>query len=359
MRSLRSNQAAKTLAAPNKKNTMAKCTRPFIKTDGTICPCGKYCANCINRRKNAWAFRIMEEAKVSISAYFITFTYDIQHVPITNKGLMTLDPPEKAWLYYNEDKGKYYAGKQVGHFQKFMRKLRKATSRRQKGDKKSEGHQRRDLITPKPIGRGCPPEESKIKYYAVGEYGTRTKRPHYHAIIFNATLDKILKPEDVEQIKQGVIPLDGKYQFESPMWEYGHITIGKLTEASSQYILKYIQKQKKIPLFKGDDRTKEWAASSKGLGLNYINEKTIKFHQRDINRQYLTKENGEKVGMPRYYKDRLYQKWQRELVTMRLQKEELEKHKNKDYKTMTNDFKKRELLRIKQLNKKSQSNETF
>ena len=27
-----------------------------------------------------------------------------------------------------------------------------------------------------------------LKYYAVGEYGGQTKRPHYHIVIFNADL---------------------------------------------------------------------------------------------------------------------------------------------------------------------------
>jgi len=43
--------------------------------------CGK-CLPCLTKRKAQWAFRINEEARKSISAYFITLTYDDAHLPL-------------------------------------------------------------------------------------------------------------------------------------------------------------------------------------------------------------------------------------------------------------------------------------
>ena len=50
---------------------------------------------------------------------------------------------------------------------------------------------------------------------------------------------------------------------------------------------------------------------SKGLGLSYLNEKTIAWHQADVEeRVYMTLKDGKKVSMPRYYKERIY--WEEE-----------------------------------------------
>lgn len=87
----------------------------------------------------------------------------------------------------------------------------------------------------------------KIKYYAVGEYGTDNWRPHYHAIIFNAREDIILAA-----------------------WNDGGRTIGKVhfgsvTGASVGYTLKYMMKPCRIPMHARDDRVKEFAIMSKDL----------------------------------------------------------------------------------------------
>lgn len=96
-------------------------------------PCGK-CPPCKLRRVNTWVFRLLQEEKVSSSAYFVTLTYDTRMVPISDNGFMSL---------------------RKNDYQLYMKRLRKL----------------------------CPDET--LKYYAVGEYGTNNNRPHYHAIIFN------------------------------------------------------------------------------------------------------------------------------------------------------------------------------
>jgi hypothetical protein len=135
----------------------------------------------------------------------------------------------------------------------------------------------------------------KISYYAVGEYGDTGERPHYHIILFNAN------PKIVENAwKLNDITL-------------GNVHFGDVGDASVGYTLKYISKDKKIPQFNGDDRQKEFALMSKGLGAGYLTENMVKWHTKGNieNKVYLPLKDGKKAAMPRYYKDKLYDKGQK------------------------------------------------
>lgn len=225
---------------------MAECITPFsVRNKMTNCtipvPCGK-CPECLKRRVSAWSFRLMEEEKNSTSAHFITLTYDTKHVPISRNGFMTLCKDD---------------------VQKFFKRLRKASA----------------LIS-----------EVSIKYYLCGEYGGRTKRPHYHAIVFNVPSQMLIERS----------------------WMLGTIDYGTVSGASVGYTLKYMHKRKMIPQHKNDDRSMEFSLMSKGIGESYITPKTERYHKADlVNRMCLTIENGKKIAMPRYYKDKIYTESQR------------------------------------------------
>jgi hypothetical protein len=95
---------------------------------------------------------------------------------------------------------------------------------------------------------------NKIKYYLCGEYGTNTMRPHYHMLIFNAEENTIAE-----------------------QWQYGTDThFGQIQGASVGYTLKYIDKNKKIPLHINDDRVPEFSLMSKKLGDNYLTPSTYR-----------------------------------------------------------------------------------
>lgn len=216
---------------------------PWQKKDteqNYMLPCGK-CPECTSRRISAWSFRLMQEVKRATSAHFLTLTYDTQHVPISKHGFMSLDKR---------------------HVQLFMKKLRKAHGK------------------------------STIKYYCAGEYGGRTKRPHYHIIIFNARIDLL-----------------------QPAWDKGAIHYGTVEGASIGYTLKYISKQRTIPMHSNDDRIPEFAIMSKRLGDNYLTKAAIDWHKKDLeNRMHLTIEDGKKVSMPRYYKEKIYNDDERQII---------------------------------------------
>lgn len=188
----------------------------------------------------------MQEEKVSRSACFLTLTYDTATVPITDKGFMNL---------------------QKRDIQLFMKRLRKSN-------------------------------EHKLKYYLCGEYGGKTFRPHYHALLFNAELPTI-----------------------QPAWPLGSIHYGSVTGASVGYTLKYMAKPSRIPLHKNDDRQKEFSLMSKGLGSNYLTPAMKKYHLSDLlNRMYCNLEDGKKISMPRYYKNKIYEEQQRQAIGWSIRK---------------------------------------
>lgn len=198
-------------------------------------PCGK-CPSCKRRRVNAWVFRLLQESRVSTAAHFVTLTYDTRYVPITKNGFMTLRKAD---------------------FQKFMKRLRKL----------------------------CP---DKIKYYAVGEYGTQNKRPHYHAIIFNVSDERLYA------------------QAWSLGDQLGGVFIGKVSGDSIAYTMKYIDKPPSEKMHGRDDREREFPLMSKGLGSNYLTDEIKQYHLADISRMYVTKDGGHKIAMPRYYRNKIY-----------------------------------------------------
>lgn len=151
-------------------------------------------------------------------------------------------------------------------------------------------------------GSNLPP----IKYYTAGEYGGKGMRPHYHAIIFNCTVGLV-----------------------SPAWKMGHVHYGTVTRASVGYTLKYMSKPRQIPKHRNDDRIPEFSLMSKRLGAKYMTDEMIKWHHADLeNRMYINIEDGKKIAMPRYFKQKIYTDEQREqaghatLQRMRKQQEQ-------------------------------------
>lgn len=243
---------------------MSACLSPFKKKDSNDSfPCGK-CVNCKARRVSAWSFRLLKEAERSESAFFLTMTYDIEHVPLTKSLYMTLLKKD---------------------LQNFMKRLRNR------------------------------PQFSKLKYYAVGEYGGKWKRPHYHLIIFNMNLSTLIGENMALAVRQGHIPLDGKHHFVSDIWNNGTVTVGTCEGASIGYCLKYISKNKRIPEHKNDDRLPEFSCMSKRLGDNYVTPEIIEWHRDDLlNRKYISLKNGLKISMPRYFNKFFYTELEREEI---------------------------------------------
>lgn len=115
-----------------------RCIHPIRIRGGALglVPCGK-CNSCLANRRSDWSFRLYNELKVASSAYFLTYTYDDNHLPINDCGFPTLN---------------------LRDVQLFKKRLRK---------------------------RQATFVSDRIRYYTVGEYGTIGDRPHYHSIMYN------------------------------------------------------------------------------------------------------------------------------------------------------------------------------
>jgi len=157
-----------------------------------------------------------------------------------------------------------------------------------------------------------------IKYFLVGEYGEKSFRPHYHVLLFNTGMSALATQ---------------KYLLES--WQKGQIDIGTVTEASIRYCTKYMIQQYDVS---------EWVEPpfrlmSNGIGKGYIESRTLQsYHKRDLSRDFITKANGTKHSLPRYYKEKLYTKRERELQQIRREAERLEKEKEEEKKVNSQFF---------------------
>lgn len=234
-------------------------------------PCGK-CVKCRRRRISGWSFRLRMQEKIAHSAYFLTLTYNNESLPFSQNGFSTLVKK---------------------HLQLFFKRLRECHIRAGFDGVRSSS--------------SCDIQGGEsLKYYAVGEYGGRSKRPHYHVILFNAELSCMFSKDDLKALYW--TDLDGKLPVNCFSWQLGHCTVGRVTGASVGYCLKYMCKKSKIPEGINDDRVREFSLMSKGLGKNYITPDIIKYHMADLNgHASIIMEDGRRIAMPRYYKKFIYQ----------------------------------------------------
>jgi hypothetical protein len=162
-------------------------------------PCGK-CIPCKRKRRADWTLRLEHEYQGSDSAYFITLTYDDVHVP------------KVKWKGYETN----VLTLKVKHLQNYIKRLRNshvAYVSRELGIRKSEV---KNVSKP-------------IRYYAIGEYGSKTHRPHYHLLLFNYDIANTQTIIDQWKNTQTNIP-------------FGHVDIGNVTGASINYVTKYMFK---------------------------------------------------------------------------------------------------------------------
>lgn len=189
-------------------------------------PCGK-CFGCRKERAMLWTLRIMHEASLQDNNAFITLTYDDTHLPYGVEP--TLDKRD---------------------VQLFVKRARK---------------------------------DFTFRYFAVGEYGERTARPHYHLITFGWL------PAFTAQVTARTW---SSSELETH-WKAGNSTVGQVTPASAAYVAGYVQKKLDAPEYVG--RAPVFSLKSQGLGKGWLEK-----YSRDLNRGYITFE-GQKVRIPRYY----------------------------------------------------------
>lgn len=206
-------------------------------------PCGK-CMACLSRKRNAWAFRLQNEARDSKTSVFVTLTYDVDHVPVSEYNAPTLLKRD---------------------IQLFLKRLRKEIKKH---------------------------SDTPVRYFIVGEYGPTTLRPHYHGLIFN--LPYTDKANEVK-LKNILVTC----------WKNGFVQLGTVTDASIQYCTKYLIT--KESLLQDREKEFALMSRNPGLGISYLTNEVIEFHNNSkIKRFYTVLRGGTKTALPRYYSDKIF-----------------------------------------------------
>lgn len=208
-------------------------------------PCGK-CGFCLATKRSDWVNRLMIEWKQSQASCFITLTYANAHL---------------KWL-----SGKPQLIK--SDLQKYFKRLRKA------------GH--------------------KFRYYAVGEYGSKTFRPHYHVLLFGNIPEQVIRQT----------------------WDKGLVHIGQVTLASVGYCAKYVINSKDYFMKQGREAPFAVMSRKPGIGANYLTKAMIEWHKSDRKNYMLV--DGQKRHLPRYYKEKIFSKIDLVRISNRVQRDSLE-----------------------------------
>lgn len=252
-------------------------------------PCGK-CVNCIKRRRMEWCFRMEQELVNSKCSYFVTFTYDPENVPYDSYGnMILLDTTLNAKKNFRKVKGlpvikdKYLNKmkmKELGFvdrsIQGFFKRLRINSERYKE-------------VTKECFYNGLDMKKDKLRFYVCGEYGEHFFRPHYHAIIFNAS-EKLIRDN----------------------WKFGNVDISKASKGSIAYCTKYMDKWK--------DKKQDWRKplefnnQSEGLGLCFV-DKMRNWYKNNLDINFVVNSAGVRIPMPRIFRYKLFNEDELQLQT--------------------------------------------
>lgn len=222
-------------------------------------PCGK-CIGCRLDYSRTWANRMMLELKDHETAYFVTLTYNDEHVPISYYPDPETGEAIEVYTLSKRD------------VQLFFKRLRKAGQ--------------------------------VVRYFLAGEYGNMTFRPHYHAIIYGLRLDD-LKP--LKRTKGGLLYTS---EFLERTWQKGLVAVAEVTWETCAYTARYVTKKLKGDLaefYKIHNIVPEFALMSRkpGLARKYYDENKDKFYATDTI-IISTDKGGLKFKPPKYF-DCLYE----------------------------------------------------
>ena len=258
-------------------------------------PCGK-CGACLSNKRDEWSIRLQEEARINRNGYFITLTYMDQEIPMNDEGYYSLEKRDLNlflknirskidrldWDTYSMDM--YIEKPEIERYHKMM------------------GIKKKARVLP-------------FRYYAIGEYGSKFERPHYHVIGFNIPMTVLREVQecwnkgivDIGKAEQGSIHYVAGYHVtankkkrrETPgVFETkGLVPTGELTKTG--------RKKKRLETIKIDGVQEEFAVMSRrpAIGFSYIDNY---YNWHIDNDKLVTDIRGFEKRMPRYYKERIF-----------------------------------------------------
>lgn len=159
------------------------CKNPFVSSAGRVFGCGQ-CMPCRFNKRRIWSERIMLEAGQYSDNTFVTLSYSDDMLP--------------------------HDGSVVPkHLQDWLKRLRRVW------------------------------EPNKLRFFAVGEYGDSSLRPHYHAALFNF-------PNCVHGQSSYSVRRDKCCTYcdiVASTWGKGNIFLGTLEPSSAGYVAGYVTKK--------------------------------------------------------------------------------------------------------------------
>ena len=232
-----------------------------IYGDSYFVPCGK-CPACIDRQRKQWFVRIKQEYKHSINSFFVTLTYHDSFLPRNSLGFPT---------FCKRD------------IQKFIKRLRFNL----------EPHYKKYSL---PI---------RLRYFFIGEYGSKKGRPHWHGIFFNV-------PPDVDLFREIFCT-----------WKMGRISVSECNYSRIGYCANYMYgKSDHVPDEISDETNKLPLLSSRkpGIGGSYLTDDIIKWHLADYRNYYQDDSDNKKYPLPRFWSDKIFNETEKAIIYRRIQK---------------------------------------
>lgn len=230
---------------PNKLNGGMPELAPDPRLLSIMVPCGT-CIACKRRRASDWRFRLHQEYRNSDHKrfHFITLTFSDEALD----RLRSADP---------EADDNTIAKKAV---RLFLERYRKRYG-------------------------------VSLRHFLVTELGGENDRIHLHGMIVDCKCG---------YWKRNKYHAD--FSLLSKIWSYGYVWLGWCSEASISYITKYLMKDDPVhPDFK------PLLLVSPGFGKSYVSAHTVSYHHNPNGFiWYCVTSNGFKIGMPRYYRNKIF-----------------------------------------------------
>lgn len=224
-------------------------------------PCGQ-CLECRLEYSRQWANRCMLEAKDHKDNCFITLTYDDLHLPLADSVNSLTGECTKVKTLVKRD------------LQLFLKRLRKYV------------------------------EPEKIRFFACGEYGDISVRPHYHLIIFGWDPRNLLNDCSLISKADGI----NYYSSEilTKLWTYGNNLVGSADWNSMAYVARYVVKKAdkftNNDFYKSNNIAPEFITMSRrpGIGANWY-DRNKKCYAIFLDNFISTDTGSKPIGHPRYF----------------------------------------------------------
>lgn len=181
-------------------------------------PCGR-CVGCQLQYSQDWAIRMVHETLTAPASCFLTLTYRDEDLPDGG----------------NLDKT---------HWQGFFKRLRYY----------------------------CGP----LRFFHCGEYGSKSGRPHYHALVFGQDFrGSRWRSRFYGKGKLGDELFRSEF-LEDQVWKFGQVVIGEASFKSAAYVARYVTKRQPSNLFEGEGYKRsdfaKWKARLEGVRASRVPE---------------------------------------------------------------------------------------